>query len=83
VDRALSAPLGAAYPEATLSGMRTYLTFLDLLVREAAAVEFEGPVLEARAANLPAEQLDELDRPSSPRSPCRRCSSTGAAGRPS
>jgi len=62
VDRALSAPLGAAYPEATLSGMRTYLTFLDLLVREAAAVEFEGPVLEARAANLPAEQLDELEQ---------------------
>ncbi len=62
MDRALSAPLGAAYPEATLSGMRTYLTFLDLLVREAAAVEFERPVLEARAANLPAEQLDELEQ---------------------
>jgi DNA-binding PucR family transcriptional regulator len=36
--------------------------FLDLLAREAAAVEFERPVLEARADGYPPEVLAELDR---------------------
>ncbi|GAA2105558.1 helix-turn-helix domain-containing protein [Actinomadura alba] len=37
-------------------------TFLELLAREASAVEFEGPLLEARAAGASAEVLAELDR---------------------
>lgn len=36
--------------------------FLNLLAREAAAVEFDRPALEARAAGAPSEALDELDR---------------------
>lgn len=36
--------------------------FLELLAREAAAVEFERPALEARAAGAPAEVVEELDR---------------------
>ena len=36
--------------------------FLELLAREAAAVEFDRPALEARAAGAPPEVLDELDR---------------------
>ncbi|MGH8968817.1 MAG: helix-turn-helix domain-containing protein [Actinomycetes bacterium] len=35
--------------------------YLDLLAREAAAVEFEGPLLEARAAGRPTEVIDRLD----------------------
>jgi GAF domain-containing protein len=35
--------------------------FLDLLLREAAAVEFERPLLEARAQGSPPEKLAELD----------------------
>lgn len=34
--------------------------YLDLLAREAAPVEFEGPVLAARAAGLPTAELEEL-----------------------
>src|SRR5215470_7458700 len=37
-------------------------TFLDLLAREAAEVEFERPLLEARADGCPAETLLELER---------------------
>jgi DNA-binding PucR family transcriptional regulator len=36
--------------------------FLELLLREAAAVEFERPVLEARAEGAAPEDLAELDR---------------------
>ena len=36
--------------------------FLELLLREAAAVEFERPVLEARAEGAAPEELAELDR---------------------
>ena len=36
--------------------------FLELLAREAAAVEFEGPLLAARAAALPPDQVAELER---------------------
>ena len=35
--------------------------FLDLLLREAAAVEFERPLLEARAQGRPPRELAELD----------------------
>ncbi|MGC5014632.1 helix-turn-helix domain-containing protein [Streptosporangium sp. DT93] len=35
--------------------------FLDLLAREASAVEFEGPVLAARSAGAGAEELAELE----------------------
>jgi GAF domain-containing protein/sugar diacid utilization regulator len=41
---------------------RALSDFLDLLEREAAAVEFDRPGLEARAAGAPAEVLVELDR---------------------
>lgn len=36
--------------------------FLELLAREAAPVEFEGPLLAARAAGADAEQVAELER---------------------
>lgn len=36
--------------------------FLELLAREASAVEFEGPVLEARASGADAAILEELER---------------------
>jgi sugar diacid utilization regulator len=36
--------------------------YLDLLARDAAAVEFEGPLLEARAAGEPAEVLESLEQ---------------------
>ena len=35
---------------------------LDLLARDASAVEFERPVVEARAAGLPATDIEALDR---------------------
>lgn len=35
--------------------------FLELLAREAAAVEFEGPLIAARTSGMPAEALAELD----------------------
>ena len=46
--------------ERPLTGMDT--AFLELLAREAAAVEFDRPALEARAAGAPPETLDALDR---------------------
>jgi hypothetical protein len=36
--------------------------FLELLARDAAPVEFEGPLLAARASGADAEQLHELER---------------------
>ena len=36
--------------------------YLDLLAREASAVEFEGPVLAARAAGASAEALEALEK---------------------
>jgi len=45
--------------DGTLTGAAT---FLDLLLREAAAAEFERPLLEARAEGKPAATLAELDR---------------------
>lgn len=36
--------------------------FLELLARDAAAVEFERPVLEARARRAPAAEVEELER---------------------
>ncbi len=38
------------------------LEFLELLARDAAPVEFEGPLLAARAAGADAEKLQELER---------------------
>ena len=38
------------------------LEFLELLAREAAAVEFEGPLLAARAAGLPPDELAAVER---------------------
>ncbi|GAA2584952.1 helix-turn-helix domain-containing protein [Actinomadura fulvescens] len=40
----------------------TCAIFLELLAREASAVEFEAPLLEARAAGAPPESLAELER---------------------
>lgn len=41
--------------------MSSPVEFLELLAREAAAVEFEGPLVAARAAGLPPERLAELE----------------------
>ena len=38
------------------------IEFLELLAREAAAVEFEGPLLQARAQGASAETLADLER---------------------
>jgi DNA-binding PucR family transcriptional regulator len=48
----------------TVQGWRavTETAFLDLLAREAAQVEFERPLLEARADGCPPETLAELER---------------------
>ncbi|MFG2003084.1 helix-turn-helix domain-containing protein [Spirillospora sp. NPDC048911] len=40
----------------------TCAIFLELLAREASPVEFEAPLLEARAAGVPPEELAELER---------------------
>lgn len=37
-------------------------TFLELLAREAAPIEFEGPLIEARAAGAAPEDLAELEK---------------------
>ncbi|WP_342671459.1 helix-turn-helix domain-containing protein [Nonomuraea candida] len=36
--------------------------FLELLAREASAVEFEGPIIQARAAGADAATIEELER---------------------
>jgi sugar diacid utilization regulator len=36
--------------------------FLELLAHDAAAVEYERPILEARARRAPAEEIEELER---------------------
>ncbi|MEV0731666.1 helix-turn-helix domain-containing protein [Polymorphospora sp. NPDC050346] len=41
--------------------MTSPIEFLELLAREAAAVEFEGPVVAAREAGLPADRLADLE----------------------
>lgn len=40
----------------------TGIEFVELLARDAAPVEFEGPILAAREAGVDAEQLAELER---------------------
>jgi sugar diacid utilization regulator len=45
-----------------MTGMSSPTRFLELLAREAAAVEFDGPLIEARAAGLSADRLAELER---------------------
>ena len=73
MDRTLtgaSSDRGAASRRWSVSGVRDeppadqpgVAAFLDLLLREAAAVEFERPLLEARAEGSPPEALAELDR---------------------
>jgi GAF domain-containing protein len=73
MDRTLtgaSSDGGAASRRWSVSGVRDeppadqpgMAAFLDLLLREAAAVEFERPLLEARAEGSPPEALAELDR---------------------
>ncbi|MCW2917404.1 MAG: putative transcriptional regulator, PucR family [Actinomycetia bacterium] len=46
---------------ASVTLTRTFGVFLELLAREASPVEFEAPLLEARAAGMPAEVLEELE----------------------
>jgi sugar diacid utilization regulator len=41
--------------------MMSTVAFLELLAREAAVVEFEGPLIAARAAGAPPEELAELE----------------------
>lgn len=42
-------------------GIVSAVAFLELLAREAAVVEFEGPLIAARAAGAPPEELAELE----------------------
>ncbi|TLP56909.1 helix-turn-helix domain-containing protein [Microbispora triticiradicis] len=51
-------PLTTPAP-ASAEGARAYL---DLLAREASALEFEGPILQARAAGADAATLEELEQ---------------------
>ncbi|HEX2772396.1 MAG TPA: helix-turn-helix domain-containing protein [Micromonosporaceae bacterium] len=46
----------------TMALMSSPIEFLELLAREAATVEFEGPLVAARAAGTPAQQLAELEQ---------------------
>ncbi|MDI5939776.1 GAF domain-containing protein, partial [Micromonospora sp. DH15] len=45
-----------------MSVMSSPVEFLELLAREAAAVEFEGPLVAARAAGAPPDRLAELEQ---------------------
>lgn len=54
-------PLSPADEGGTIDLVRPDV-YLQLLAREAAAVEFEGPLLEARAAGLPPEEVAALER---------------------
>ncbi len=51
-----------AAAESARLGRVSGIEFLDLLAREAAPVEFEGPLLAARAGSVDAEQIQELER---------------------
>jgi len=42
-------------------GVMSSVAFLELLAREAAPVEFEGPLIAARSAGAPPEELAELE----------------------
>jgi len=44
-----------------MAGMSAPIDYLELLAREAAPVEFEGPLVAARSAGVPAAQLAELE----------------------
>ncbi|MCK6210237.1 GAF domain-containing protein [Georgenia sp. EYE_87] len=54
--------LVALRPKADAGAEDFMAEFLDLLTREARAVEFEGPVISARAAGLPPEVLVKIER---------------------
>ena len=45
----------------TMSLMPAVRDFLELLAREAAAVEFEGPLVAARTGGLPPDEIAELE----------------------
>jgi GAF domain-containing protein len=62
VERALSGNDGGSDGNKDEQMAAPFSAFLDLLAREAPAVEFEGPVLEARAAGAAPSVIDELDR---------------------
>lgn len=53
---------GTAVPNAVRMAPVSSTEFLELLARNAAAVEFEAPILAARAANADPERLQELER---------------------
>jgi hypothetical protein len=44
-----------------MSALATASVFLDLLARDAAAIEYDGPVVAARVAGATAEELAELE----------------------
>src|SRR5690606_33258429 len=55
---------GSHPTDRTLGAMSdvSVVEYLELLAREAAAVEFEGPLLRARAAGASPETIAELER---------------------
>ena len=63
--------------------MPTAELFLELLAREAAPIEFEGPLVEARASGASGAQLAELEQAKVVALRVRACWSAAAAVRPS
>lgn len=59
-DRAPAATAAPATPTPAATGVDT--VYLALLARDAPAVEYDEPVLRARAASLPAPRVAELER---------------------
>ncbi|MEV5895628.1 helix-turn-helix domain-containing protein [Nonomuraea fuscirosea] len=57
----MTVPLTVQSPFAPPAPLASCTVFLDLLAREAAPVEFEEPVLSARAAGAPPETLAQLE----------------------
>jgi hypothetical protein len=57
----VAAPAGTALGRATMAAMSAAIDYLELLAREAAPVEFERPLIAARAAGAPATQLAEME----------------------
>ncbi|WP_081903464.1 helix-turn-helix domain-containing protein [Microbispora rosea] len=64
MERALTtpAPKNATAPKNAATPKSSAHAYLDLLAREASAVEFEGPILQARAAGADSATLEELER---------------------
>lgn len=59
-DRTPGRAVGALTRRETIGAMWT--EYLELLARDAPAVAYEAPVLEARAAGEPAEVIDQLEQ---------------------